>query len=299
MKVLITGAGGYIARSLMAELEGSHELRLLDRIAPEQATMFDPESGGRISSPLNVRWPYVQAEITDETAMREAVEGMDAIIHLAAAVQGHPENGVETFRSNALGTFIMLDAARLAGVRRFLCASSVNTFGTFYWRISGKPVEYKKMPLDESFPPVPEDPYSLSKLVNEETCAAFHRGYGITTAAFRFAGVWHDKMYRERIAEDLPPTTEWSDYLYQWVHVEDLVRGLRQALEAPDLPGHGVYSLGAADTLCPEPTMEILERFRPDLATSLEAPLEGRAPLLSIEHARRSFGYSPHHRMAP
>jgi nucleoside-diphosphate-sugar epimerase len=86
------------------------------------------------------------------------------------------------------------------------------------------------------------DPYSLSKLVNEETCAAFHRAYGITTAAFRFAGVWHDKMYRERIAEGLPLTTEWSDLLYQWVHVKDLVHGLRQALEAPELPGHGVYA---------------------------------------------------------
>ncbi len=298
MRVLITGAGGYIARSLIAELESSHELRLLDRIAPEEATMFDPESGGRIPSPLNARWPYVQAEITDEAATRQAVEGMDAIVHLAAAVQGHPENGVQTFRANALGTFIVLDAAaRLSGVRRFLCASSVNAFGTFYWRISGQPVEYKKMPLDESFDPIPEDPYSLSKLVNEETCAAFHRAYGITTAAFRFAGVWHDKMYRERIAEGLPAITEWSDYLYQWVHVEDLVSGLRQALEAPDLPGHGVYSLGAADTLCPEPTMEILQRFRPDLAESLDAPLEGRAPLLSIERARRAFGYAPRHRM--
>src|SRR5437773_2119301 len=83
-------------------------------------------------------------------------------------------------------------AARLAGVRRFFCASSINAFGTFFWRLSGKPVIYRKLPLDESFAPVPEDPYSLSKWVNELTCDAFHRAYGITTAAFRFAGIWDD-----------------------------------------------------------------------------------------------------------
>jgi len=295
MKVLITGACGYLARTLIKELEENHELVLLDRSRPEEATQFDPEGGERLASPLVTRWPFVQAEITDADAMREAARGVDAVIHLAAAVTGLPEFGVETFRDNALGTFIALDAARLGGVKRFLCASSVNAYGTIYWRISDRPVEYSSMPLTEDFDPVPEDPYSLGKLVNEETCAAFHRAYDITTAAFRFAGVWHDKMYREKIEEGLTPTTEWSDYLYQWVHVEDLVHGLRQALEAPGLPGCGVYNLGAADTLCPEPTMEILQRFRP--ALTIETPLEGRAPLLSIERARKAFGYEPLHRM--
>ncbi len=295
MKVLITGACGYLARSLIKELEGNHELRLLDRSLPQDATQFNAGGGERIAAPFSTRWPFVQAEITDADAMREAARGMDAVIHLAAAVTGLPEFGVETFRDNALGTYVILDAARLGGVQRFLCASSVNAYGTIYWRISDRPIEYSSMPLTEAFDPVPEDAYSLGKLVGEETCAAFHRAFGITTAAFRFAGVWHDKMYREKLEAGLPPTTQWSDDLYQWVHVEDLVRGLKQALEAPDLPECGVYNLGAADTLCPEPTMEILQRLRPDLA--IETPLEGRAPLLSIDRARQAFGYAPRHRM--
>ena len=218
--------------------------------------------------------------------MRGAVEGIEAVVHLAASVTGLPEHGVETFRDNALGTFILLDACQQAGVKRFLCASSVNAFGTIYWRLSGKPAPYTSMPLDETFPPVVEDPYSLSKLVNEETAAAFHRAYGITTAAFRFAGVWTEAMYQQRLDHGLAPTAAWSDDLYQWVHVRDIARGLRQALEAPDLPGHGVYTLGAPDTRCPEPTMENLQRLRPDLAASLTRPLPGRAPLLSIDRAK-------------
>lgn len=300
MKILITGACGFIARALMAELETSehkHELRLLDRALPQQATVFQPGKHERADAPFETPWEFVQAVITDPDAMRTAVEGVDAVIHLAAAVSGLPHLGFETFRDNALGTFIMLDAARLAGVKRFLCASSINAFGTFYWRLSGRPVEYHKMPLDEDFKPVPEDPYSLSKYVNEETCAAFHRAYGITTAAFRFAGVWTDEMYQNALQKGLPPTQAWSDDLYQWVHVNDIARGLRLAIESSNLPGHGVYTLSAADTRCPEPTMELLRRFRPDLTATVDPPLVGRAPLLSIERARRTFGYEPRFRL--
>ncbi len=297
MRVLITGAGGFVGRALIAELEDRHELRLLDRARPEEATMFVPGSNERLARPLRTAWPMITAEVTDPDAMRAAADGMDAIVHLAAAPYGQPEFGVETFRVNGLGTFVVLDAARQAGVGRVLLASSINAFGTFYWRLSGRPVVYTTLPLDEGAAPIPEDPYSLSKLVGEETCAAFHRAYGLTTAALRFAGLWSDEMYARAVEEGILPTDAWSDDLYQWVHVRDIARGVRLALEASDLPGHGVYTLGGADTRCPEPTMDLLERFRPDLSRTLDEPLAGRAPLLSIERARRAFGYAPRYRL--
>lgn len=297
MKVLITGGCGGIARILTAELEQrSHEIRLLDRQSPKDATVFTSE-GIRVQKALETRWPLIQAEITDPDAMRKACEGVDAVIHFAAIVTGFPEQGVDTFKANALGTFVVIDAARQAGVKRFFCASSINAFGTFYWRLSGKPVVYTKLPLDESFPPIPEDPYSLSKWVNELTCDTFHHAYGITTAAFRFAGVWDEKFYGETMAKGLQPTTAWSDDLFQWVHVRDLARGIRQALEEPNLPGCGVYTLGAGDTRCPEPTMELLQKFRRDLLKTLDSPIPSRGPLLSIERARRAFGYEPRFRL--
>lgn len=296
MNVLITGATGFIGRNLIRELEAGHTLRLLDQNRPEEATIF---TGGpsRKAVPLDTDWPFVQADITDLAAMQRAMEGMDAVIHLAGEPRGLPEIGVDTFRANALGTFVAIDAAQRAGIGRFFCASSINAFGTFYWRLSGRPVAYPKMPVDESFPPVPEDPYSLSKLVNEETCAAYQRAYGMTTAAFRFAGVWPNERYEQKLDTGLPPTEAWSDDLYQWVHVADVVGGLRRALEAPDLSGFGVYTLAAGDTRCPEPTMELLQRLRPDLFETVDPPLVGRDPLLSIEHARHSFGYTPGYRL--
>lgn len=295
MNVLITGACGFIGRQLITELEiRGHQLRLLDRVRPEDATVF--RGSERAAIPLMTDWPCVQAEITDEEAMLEACDGIDAVVHLAGEPRGLPEIGVATFTSNALGTFVAIDTAHRAGVERFFCASSINAFGTFFWRLSGEPSPYTSLPLDERFVPVPEDPYSLSKLVNEETCAAYHRAYDLTAVAFRFAGVWFAERYNQVRAAGLEPTGAWSDDLYQWVHVEDVARGIRQALEAPQLPGYGVYTLGAADTRCPEPSAELVARFRPDLKCT--EPLPGRSALLSIASAQRDFGYDPQRRLS-
>jgi nucleoside-diphosphate-sugar epimerase len=219
------------------------------------------------------------------------------VIHLAAATDGLPEHGVAVMQANVIGTYAALDAARLTGVRRVLCASSINAFGTIYWRLSGKPVSYPSMPLTETFPPVPEDPYSLSKHFNEQTCAAFHRAYGLTTAAFRFAGVWTEELY-DKARANMQPTTEWNNDLFQWVHVADIAAGIKKALECSTLPPCGVYTLGAADTRCPEPTMDLLRRFQPNLAANVTEPLPGRAPLMSIAAARKAFGYAPRFRLA-
>ena len=297
MKILITGACGMIARALIKQLETGHELRLLDRIDPSEATIFNPGSSERAKSPFKPDWPFIVAEVLDEAAMLKAVEGVDAVVHLAAAVTGLPEVGVETFHINSVGTYILLDASRKAGVQRFTCASSVNAFGTIYWRLSGKPPVYTSMPLTEAYPPVTEDAYSLSKYVNEETCAAFHRAYGITTAAFRFAGVWSLEMYERTMGKGLTPTLQWNDDLFQWVHLNDIAAGIRKALEAPSLPGFGAYYLGAADSRCPEPTMEILKQYRPDLEMNVTEPLDGRASFISIRKAQQAFGYEPAYRL--
>jgi UDP-glucose 4-epimerase len=299
MNVLITGACGFIGRALIQEMERGHDLRLFDRQRPDEATVFSAGTGARAPAPFETPHPFLAGEVTDPEAALRAVEGMDAVVHLAGIPTGHPEEGVETFHVNACGTFTMLDACRRAGVKRFLCASSINAFGTIYWRVSKRPVEYHFLPLDESHPAEPEDPYSLSKLVNEETCAAFTRGYSITTAAFRFAGVWTEEMYDRRLREGHPPTPQWWDDLYNWIHIRDVVRGIRQAVECPTLPEFGVYTLNSADTRAPEPTMDLLERFRPDLIARLTRPLPARAALVSTERAAAAFGFAPQHRLGP
>jgi UDP-glucose 4-epimerase len=293
MRILITGSCGFIGRELIRELEGRHELQLLDSVRPEDATMFGG-AAGRIKKPLVTDWPFILADITDPEQVQAAVEGVDAVIHLAGEPRGLPEIGVHTFKTNALGTFVALDCAHRAGVGRFLCASSINAYGTIYWRLSGRPVDYMALPLREDHPTVVEDPYSLAKLTNEETCHAYHRAYGITTAAFRFSGVWSQERFEQFLTDGMPETTEWKEDLWNWVHLRDVVTGLRQAVEAPNLPGFGVYNLNAPDTRAAEPTEWLIRRFKPEYMSRLTEPLPGRTSLVSIKAAKSAFGYEPY-----
>ncbi len=296
MKIFITGACGWIARLVIADLEQRHELVLMDRVDPAEATVFTPGSDTRAHVPLVTQWPYTRAEITDVAAVRAASEGADAALHLAAQTSGAPEIGAATMDSNVTGTFIVLDAARLAGAKRVVAASSINAYGTVYWRLSGKPSPYTTLPLDESFSPVPEDPYSLSKVCGELACDAFTRAYGLTTASLRFGPVWSDTLYDRALAVP-KPTDHWSDDLFSWVHVRDITQAVVKALECPTLPPMGAYTLTAADTRCPEPSMGLVKRFRPDLAAAMSRPLVGRESLVSIERAKAGFGYEPVHRL--
>jgi nucleoside-diphosphate-sugar epimerase len=81
------------------------------------------------------------------------------------------------------------------------------------------------------------------------------------------------------------------------VHVYDIVAGIRKAMECPDLPAHGVYTLSGPDMRIADLTMEFLWKYRPDLAETVDPPLAGREPLLSIRKARQTFGYPPKYRL--
>ena len=128
MKVVITGACGFIGRQLIAELETrGHQLRLLDMTRPEEATVFRGQTREHI--PLQTDWPFVQAEITDEAAMVAACDGMDAEVHLAGEPRGLAEIAVAIFESNALGTFVAIDSAKRSGVGRYKRMKRVNSDG--------------------------------------------------------------------------------------------------------------------------------------------------------------------------
>lgn len=275
MRVVITGGSGNVARYVIAEMESSHELRLFDRVSPSQ---------GRF--PFETSHPVVLGELTDLESCRHAVAGMDAIIHLGAI--GHPTN--DTFRINTLGTYNILEAARLEGVGRVVMASSLCATGIGF-RIRGE-FEPQYLPVDENHPTSGEDNYSLSKRLNEETMAAFTRAYGITTAAFRLAGVWREEM-QQKHAANYPASTEGQHkWMFAYVDIRDVARAFRMATEAPKLPDHGVYFISAYDTLSLDNSQEVAAHFYP---TAKRVALEGRQSLLNWKKAAQTFGWHPAH----
>jgi nucleoside-diphosphate-sugar epimerase len=299
MKVLITGAAGYIGRYLTWKLEGRHELRLADQVEPDPTRIpwvylrHEVEPTPEHTPPAFPSLPFLVGDILDPEFCRRITEGVDAVVHLAGHVKGI-EEPIECFLVNAAGTHALLQACAENGVARALVASSINASGWFYGRSAGRGQELPYLPVDEAIPVDYEDAYSLAKHCNELNCAAISRRVGMTTAAFRFAGVYPPELV-ERYRERVRPTTEWPVWLGSYVDLRDVVQGVIQALECASLPQTGVYQLSAPDTLLPEPTLEIIERFRPELLDRLHAPLPRHASMLSSARAQETFAYQPRH----
>ena len=174
MHVLVTGASETLAPFVIRALWERHEVVLLSRRPPhaEFAAL-----------------PWIQGDITMCDDCWRAVQGMDAMQHLAAqpwlvdhprlreqaAAQGVPFDA--TFQSNMLGTYYLMQAAVAAGVERVVMAGSIG----HGYRISQTPFPFQALPIDESHPAFPEDSDSYSELAGELLLASYARVYGIRT----------------------------------------------------------------------------------------------------------------------
>ncbi|HSL32241.1 MAG TPA: NAD-dependent epimerase/dehydratase family protein [Candidatus Limnocylindrales bacterium] len=168
--VLVTGGAGFIGSSLARLLvERGDRVRVLDDL-----------SIGRPEYLAGVPHEMIEAPLADRDAVSAAVAGADAVVHLAARA-GIPDSvgdPVGTFAVNVAQTVSLLDEARLAGVERFVLASSNAAAGDH------------EPPADETDLPHPISPYGASKLAGEAYCQAFAATYGMAACALRFSNAY-------------------------------------------------------------------------------------------------------------
>jgi len=292
MKVLITGASGRFAESMVKALRGRCDLVLFSRrpLPADRAGL-----------------PWVQGDLTSFDDCCRAVEGVDFIQHLGAQpwptdhpqeIQGREQRGLPaipfdaTMRSNIMGTYYLLQAAVQAGVKGMVMTGSNCAFGHGY-RISQNPFPIRYLPLDEDHPSAVEDSYSYSKLAGEELLASFSRAYGLRTYVTRPAGICPPERLR-RMAETAAPVTAWNEWLWGYVASEDLAELQRLIMDrAEALPLHSVYVANGLDSTCLEPSQEIVARFRPDLLPVTH--LSGHQAFFSTAKAQRELGWIPSH----
>ncbi len=289
MKVLVTGASGRFGPFVVAELESAgHELVLMSRTRPEAAD----------------RWHWVQGDIANHDDCLKATEGgIEAIQHLAATPypSDHPderehsaERGIpfdQTMRANIMGTYYLLQAALERKIGIFVMTGSNCALGHGY-RISGSEFPIHYLPIDEDHPSDVEDSYSYSKLAGEGLLASYTRAYGIRTYALRSAGIC-DAERRAGMAENAGPAGGWEEWLWPWIGSEDLASAHRLLMEeAGEIEPHGVYFCNNDDTTALEPTMELIERFKPDLLPRCKG-IEGHASLMSNAKLRATVGWEP------
>ena len=170
---LVTGGAGFIGSHLVARLlaEGG-AVRVLDNGA---AASFDRLEG------LAGRLEVVRGDIRDTVEVAKAMTGVTGVFHQAAevSVPRSVADPAGTYAVNVTGTLNVLDAARAAGVRRVVVASTSAIYG-----------DDPEMPKREAMAPRPISPYAASKLADEGLCAVYARCYGLETVALRYFNVY-------------------------------------------------------------------------------------------------------------
>ena len=172
MKVLITGGAGFIGSHSVEKLLGDgHQVTVLDNFSSGSMDNLKPHEELRI----------VEGEIQDRAVVESALDGIDAVLHLAAqvSVQASIRDPVNSNNQNVLGFLNVLDASFRSGVKRFIYASSAAVYGV---------PEY--LPLDESAAVNPISPYGLEKSINDQYAALYNRLYGFSTLGLRYFNVY-------------------------------------------------------------------------------------------------------------
>src|SRR5579863_2257949 len=168
MRYLVTGGAGFIGSNTVDELvRRGHEIVVLDDLSTGKAANL---------SQVKSKVQLVEQSITNLDAVREACRGVDRVIHLAAqtSVPRSVKDPIETNLINVTGTLNVLVAARDAGVKRAVFASSCAVYG-----------QTADLPIRESASLAPVSPYGVSKQVGEAYGRVFQEMYGIEFVALR------------------------------------------------------------------------------------------------------------------
>ncbi|HWH43610.1 MAG TPA: SDR family oxidoreductase [Thermoleophilaceae bacterium] len=174
MRTLVTGGAGFIGSNLVdALIARGDEVTVVDNLTTGHRENL-AEAGERAR--------LVEADIRDAEAMRSAMDGVEVVFHLAAQidVRKSVEDPAYDASVNVGGTATLLEAARAAGVRRFVNTSSG---GAIYG-------EGRIIPAPESHPTAPEAPYGLSKWCAERYCELATRLHGLSTVSLRYGNVY-------------------------------------------------------------------------------------------------------------
>ncbi|HEV7685195.1 MAG TPA: UDP-glucose 4-epimerase GalE, partial [Acidimicrobiia bacterium] len=253
MRLLVVGGAGYIGSVVAAQLiDAGHTVTVADNLSKGHDWAVPPKAA------------FVEIDVLDAPALSEVVgDGFDGVLHFAALslVGESVTEPTRYFRTNVAGTLNLLDALRAAGVERLVFSSTAATYG-----------EPDEVPILETAPTVPTNPYGASKLaidmaIGFECAASAARGQTFGATSLRYFNVagasgdygeLHDPEthliplvlrvaagVRESVqiyGTDYP--TEDGTAVRDYIHVEDLARAHLLALDAITPGNHAVYNLG-------------------------------------------------------
>jgi dTDP-glucose 4,6-dehydratase len=252
MRLLVCGGAGFIGSNFARQRLTEHgdAVTVLDKLT----------YAGREENLRDLRdrdgFAFVQAGIEDRAAVEAAAVGCDAIVNFAAETHvdrsiAEPDAFVTT---HGLGTYVLLEVARVLGGLRYVQVSTDEVYGSIE---SGS--------FTESSPLQPSSPYSATKAGADLLVASYHHTYGLETVICRGSNNYGPYQYPEKLIPlmvlnalhgDRLPVYGDGMQVRNWIYVEDFARGIGAALERGE-PGE-VYNVGGPDEY---PNLEVVERI--------------------------------------
>jgi dTDP-glucose 4,6-dehydratase len=251
VNVLITGGAGFIGSAYVRHRLDTHpefSVRVLDKLTyagrEENLDGLDP-----------ARLELVVADIADPDVVRAAIDGVDAIVNFAA--ETHVDRSIEApgefIQTDVYGTFVLLEAAREAGIRH-LQVSTDEVYGSI-----------EEGSFTESSPIDPSSPYSASKAGGDMMVGAYHHTYGAEALIVRASNNYGPRQYPEKLiplcilnalAGDPLPVYGDGMQVRNWLWVDDFAAAIDIVLEF-GTPGE-VYNVGGPDEL---PNIDVVRRI--------------------------------------
>jgi dTDP-L-rhamnose 4-epimerase len=314
--VLITGGAGFVGSHLADELlVHGYQVRALDNLSSQVHGLENkkPEY-------LNRDIELIRGDIRDRRAVQKALEGINAVFHLAAAVGvGQSMYEIAHYTSiNTLGTAVLLEVIAEKPVERLVMASSMSLYGEGLYRTASGDIyggrqrtleqlrrgEWELMD-DDGFPltpvPTPESKqpdiasiYALSKYDQERMCMMIGRAYEVPVVGLRFFNIYGPRqslsnpytgvlaIFASRLLNDRAPVVfEDGCQLRDFVSVHDVKRACRLALEQPAASGK-VFNIGSGRSYR---VRDIAEQMAETLGKeSVEPKLVGHYRVGDIRH---------------